>query len=166
MVGMVAGVKVSCTYRNSMVLLPTFVPPTSTTLKHSSVDMSSSYAPSMLWAAWLSCWLTRAARVLCTYMSVHATSFLRCLLYQAQLPLKQFRGLISPPWTQSTRVNVHQKEPPSSPSSVWSPRLPFSLLGHAVHCVHRVCENEHVISIQQTCYDILAGGLSAQYKEQ
>ena len=51
MVGMVAGVNVSCTYRNSMVLLPTFVPLTSTTLKHSSVDVSSSYAPSMLWAA-------------------------------------------------------------------------------------------------------------------
>ena len=51
MVGMVAGVNVSCTYRNSMVLLPTFVPPTSTTLKHSSVDMSSSYASSVLWAA-------------------------------------------------------------------------------------------------------------------
>ena len=48
MVGMEAGVSVSCTYHNSMVLLPTFVLPTSTTLKHSSVDMSSSYASSVL----------------------------------------------------------------------------------------------------------------------
>ena len=36
MVWMVAGVNVSCTYCNSMVLLPMFVPPTSTTLKYLS----------------------------------------------------------------------------------------------------------------------------------
>ena len=74
MVGMVAGVKVSCTYRNSMVLLPTFVPPTSTTLKNSSLDMSSSYAPSMLWGR-MTITLAHARRTCTTTscMSVHAT---------------------------------------------------------------------------------------------
>lgn len=51
MVWMVAGVNVSCTYCNSMVLLPIFVPPTSSYYLEALVpDMSSSYAPSMLWA--------------------------------------------------------------------------------------------------------------------
>ena len=58
-----SGVKVSCTYRNSMVLLPTFLPLTSTTLKNSSLDMSSSYTPSILQATWLSYWLMHATHV-------------------------------------------------------------------------------------------------------